>query len=334
MSETRLSIIVPFYNVDRYMTRCLDSIYAQDIPENEYEVLCINDASPDHSREIVQAYQCKHANLKLIEHPTNRMPGAGRNTGLLAAHGKYVWFIDSDDYIQENVLAKLLTIVESNDLDLLHFCAQRVTDEDVTYAYLYAPIETEVTSGMAYLNNRIVSYWEKHTTAWLKLYRREFLLKNKLLFPEGVYFEDNAFSLRCLIACEKFKHIPDIVYYYRINPVSIMESHLNGGKKLADRLRMYCECLTILDHYGKNEFPDHAAETYINHIRTGIRRKSILCLPFKEKIAFYKRMRSFKRNVLFKYMRFRDCYFYVYPIFVVPFAIIGFLGQIKRKIIV
>jgi len=333
MSEIRLSIIVPFYNVEKYISRCLDSIYAQDIPENEYEVICVNDASPDHSRDIVQAYQCNYANLKLIEHPTNRMPGAGRNSGLLASQGNYVCFIDSDDYIQANVFAKLLTIVESNDLDILHFCAQRVTDEDVKYDYLYAPIETDVTSGMAYLNDRIVSYWEKHTTAWLKLYRREFLLKNQLLFPEGVYFEDNAFSLRCLIACEKFKHIPDIVYYYRINPVSIMESNINGGKKLADRLRMYCECLNILEHYSKNLFPYDAAEIYINHIYTEIKKKSILYLPLKEKFIFYKRIRSFNKNILLKYMRFRDYFFFIYPIFVFPFAILRPLGQLKRKIL-
>lgn len=95
----KLSIIIPFYNVKQYIAQCLDSVYRQDIPEEEYEVICVNDASPDHSRDIVLEYQKRHKNLVLIEHEHNKKLGAARNTGRSIARGKYIWNVDSDDYI-------------------------------------------------------------------------------------------------------------------------------------------------------------------------------------------------------------------------------------------
>ena len=92
----KLSIIIPFYKVERYIAECLDSVFAQDIPESEYEVICVNDCSPDGSRAIVLEYQKKHKNLVIIEHEKNMMLGAARNTGLRAAKGDFVWFIDSE----------------------------------------------------------------------------------------------------------------------------------------------------------------------------------------------------------------------------------------------
>ena len=108
----RLSIIIPFYNVEQYIAQCLDSVYQQDIPEEEYEVICVNDASPDGSREIVKEYQKKHKNLILVEHERNKKLGGARNTGLNVAHGTYVLFVDSDDMLAENSIGRLVEEIE------------------------------------------------------------------------------------------------------------------------------------------------------------------------------------------------------------------------------
>ncbi len=81
----KLSFIVPFYNVEKHIARCLDSLYNQDIPESEYEVICVNDCSPDNSRDIVLQYKKQHSNLILVEHERNKKLGAARNTGLRKA---------------------------------------------------------------------------------------------------------------------------------------------------------------------------------------------------------------------------------------------------------
>ena len=118
----RLSIVIPFYNVEKHIAECLDSVYNQDIPEDEYEVICVNDASPDHSRDIVLEYRKKHSNLILIEHEVNKKLGAARNTGRRVARGKYLWNVDSDDMIAPNCMKEMLETCEENDLDLLLFC--------------------------------------------------------------------------------------------------------------------------------------------------------------------------------------------------------------------
>ena len=104
MSDIRLSIIIPFFNVEKFIGRCLESVYSQDIPENEYEVICVDDSSPDDSLSIVQDYAQKHANLRIVKNKQNRKLGGARNAGLDVASGDYIWFIDSDDFIEDNVL--------------------------------------------------------------------------------------------------------------------------------------------------------------------------------------------------------------------------------------
>jgi len=107
--------------LEKYIAECLDSVYNQDIPETEYEVICVNDCSPDNSRAIVLEYQKKHSNLRLIEHETNKMLGGARNTGLRAAQGEYIWFVDSDDFVGENIISCLLKYSNDNKLDILNF---------------------------------------------------------------------------------------------------------------------------------------------------------------------------------------------------------------------
>ena len=103
----KLSFIIPIYNAERYLAECLDSIYATSVDKSVFEVICVNDCSPDCSREVVMEYQKAHKNLVLIDHSENKKAGGARNTGLLAAKGEYVWFVDADDRIRENCLKSL-----------------------------------------------------------------------------------------------------------------------------------------------------------------------------------------------------------------------------------
>lgn len=94
----RLSIIIPFYNVEKYIAQCLDGVFSQDIPDEEYEVKCMNDGSPDGSRDIVCSYLPHHPNLRLIDHPRNMKLGAARNTGRKVARGNYIWHVGLERY--------------------------------------------------------------------------------------------------------------------------------------------------------------------------------------------------------------------------------------------
>lgn len=216
----RLSIIIPFYNVERYIAECLDSVYQQDISEDEYEVICVNDGSPDHSRDIVLEYQQKHSNLLMVEHEVNKKLGAARNTGRAVAKGNYIWNVDSDDKIVPNCLGKLMKICEENDLDVLEFGTIQFYDgnqEEMPHVKL-----TEcVVKGLDYLNQLSSYQVSRMCGVWRRLVRREFLDKNQIFSPEINMGEDIPYSFRILMRAQRIMVVPDRCYLYRSNPESL-----------------------------------------------------------------------------------------------------------------
>lgn len=121
----KLSIIVPVYNVAELIKKCVDSLLCQDIPSEEYEILLINDGSTDNSLQIIENLARKHSNIKVYSKPNGGQSSA-RNWGLRHALGKYIWFVDSDDFIETNVLGKVLGKVEKDSLDVLCFSFEAV----------------------------------------------------------------------------------------------------------------------------------------------------------------------------------------------------------------
>ena len=216
----RLSIIIPFYNVEQYIAQCLDSVYRQDIPEEEYEVICVNDASPDHSRDIVLEYQKQHRNLILVEHEHNKKLGAARNTGRSIARGKYIWNVDSDDYIAENCLSAILRQCEQNDLDILMFNLASHTEGVIETADFPFSISNTPQDGITYLNQNI-SEIGRFCPVWRYIYKQDFLDTNHIYSPEINMGEDVPYAFKALLLAKKVLLVNDVNYYYRINPASL-----------------------------------------------------------------------------------------------------------------
>ena len=115
---SKLSFIVPVYNMEEYVGRCLNSLLNQDIPFTEYEIIVVNDGSTDSSLKILHEYAEKHANIRIVTQE-NKGLSAARNIGLREATGEYIWHIDSDDWIVENCASRLLELCKRDDLDML-----------------------------------------------------------------------------------------------------------------------------------------------------------------------------------------------------------------------
>ena len=216
----RLSIIIPFYNVERYIADCLDSVYQQDIPEEEYEVICVNDGSPDRSRDIVLEYQKKHPNLVLVEHKVNKKLGAARNTGRAAAKGNYIWNVDSDDKIVPNCLGNLLRICEENNLDVLDFGRFRFWGGESEGMPNIRPTE-KVMSGLDYLEQLNKDELSMICVVWRRVMRRAFLDENHIFSPEINMGEDVPYSFKVLMSAKRMMVISDRCYLYRDNPESL-----------------------------------------------------------------------------------------------------------------
>jgi len=218
-----ISFIVPYYNVEKYIAACLDSLYAQDIPEDDYEVICVDDCSPDNSKKIVVEYQKDHNNIILIEHKENKKQGGARNTGLLNAKGKYVWFVDSDDKIKPSCLKKMLTISNALNLNVLMFNYEKIdSNSDVSLGSYLSYNDSECMSGVQYVNT---NFGEKFIYylgyVWQSIYNREFLIRNNFFFPENLFWEDTVFPPKALLFASRVCSVKETYYQYRENPASV-----------------------------------------------------------------------------------------------------------------
>ncbi len=238
----RLSIIVPFYNVEKYIEECIRTLYDQDIPQEEYEVICVDDCSPDGSRAIVERLQKEYPTLRLICHERNKKLGGARNTGLKAANGQYIWFVDSDDTISPNVLKTVLISAEKSGLDILQFDYHRAN----SFCQILEP-DREIQVGENYLfENNSQKWYDKLSGAWLQIFRREFLCKNELQFVEDVMFEDTDYLLHAFLVAQKVQHISIYAYNYRVNESSVTKSPMTPIK-IAWRVNLLVRCGQLIE---------------------------------------------------------------------------------------
>lgn len=219
----RLSIIIPFYNVEKYIAECLDSVFNQDIPEEEYEVICVNDASPDGSRDIVLRYQKQHPNLILVEHEVNKKLGAARNTGRHAARGKFLWNVDSDDMIAPNCLGVIIDKCERDDLDVLLFGFSIIKDGKVIEKE--CPwLESAPCSGLEFWEKQIIPHQSEISQVWTQVYRKSFLDDNNIYSPEINMSEDEPYTYSSLLKAGHIAATDKRYYIFRENNQSLTRS--------------------------------------------------------------------------------------------------------------
>lgn len=298
----KLTFILPCYNVEKYIVACLDSLYQQDIPEEEYEVICVNDCSPDNTRELIVMYQKNHTNLRLIEHEENKKQGGARNTGLRVAKGEYIWFIDPDDFIKPNVSKQLLEICYENNLDILQFNYDKVSfsgefqfkKENVKNTSVLNGIEFANSLGKDFLNGYDLS-------VCTRLVKTDFFIKNKINFIENTIFEDLEFSLRTLLFSTRIKAISDSFYFYRNNDSSTM-NELN--KKVKGNF-IYQTCLVIGKGIIVLSEDIRNIDLNISQLlfRAGVWRinritKPLLRMSFKDRLLFFKLLNQNRNEFL------------------------------------
>ena len=247
----KLSIIVPVYNVADYLQKCLDSLLAQDLPQNEYEIIVVNDGSTDNSGVIAKQYADKYANITLINQENQGLSGA-RNTGIKHAKGEYIQFVDSDDYLEKNVLGGLIKQVEKDDLDVLRFKYQNVRIDNETKEYevfkpykyssfLFDDYTSDVTEGVTFLNERFGTA----CYAWAFILKRDIL--NNCIFKQGIYFEDTEWTPRMILKAERIASSDTIVYNYLMREGSITKA-VNRDKQrkvVEDKIKLVD---SLLDH--------------------------------------------------------------------------------------
>lgn len=233
-----LSIIVPIYKVEQYLGKCVESLLNQDLPREEYEIILVDDGSPDNCPVMCNEYAGTHANVRVV-HRENGGLSAARNSGIEVAQGRYVQFVDSDDYLEPNVLKTLVDKMETDHLDVLRFNYQNVNEryevfEPNKISKPFVDYRDEACDGLTFLNERL-GYG---CYAWQFVLRRE-LLEN-CVFKEGIYFEDMEWTPRLLLKTSKVTSTNLMVYNYLMRQGSITQSVDENKKRklLDDRLSL------------------------------------------------------------------------------------------------
>jgi glycosyltransferase involved in cell wall biosynthesis len=230
----RLSIIVPFYNVEAYIERCLISLVVQDISEDEYEIICINDGSSDKSAEIVENLQKEFANIVLIDQK-NQGVSRARNNGIKMAKGRYLLFIDSDDYVDVNSLYRILENADKREaevsfLGLTHRSIDNVVLStsliDINFDDIYLGIK-------AYYLARGVGISDPDRMCGV-LFEREFILKHKLFYLDEVSFLEDGELIARILSLASSCIFDGNSFYQRTNrPGSATQSKAFRSKKAA-----------------------------------------------------------------------------------------------------
>jgi len=244
MENKLLSIIVPVYNVQGYLHDCIDSLLEQNIDNQKYEILLLDDGSKDKSKEIIDRYSTMYDNISAF-HFKNSGLGATRNKGINLATGEYIAFLDSDDFVPKKAYSSLLESAKYNNAEVVTGPVERFEKGKYTRSGLHKKVKFDATTGLTLANRPSLLY---DTTSTNKIYNLDFLKKEQLYFPENIVYEDIYFTLRAYAKANLINTIEDVTYFWRIRngeTVSISQDRFNiQGYK--DRIKICFDTLNFL----------------------------------------------------------------------------------------
>lgn len=208
----KLSIIIPVYNLAQYIEKCLNSILNQ--PFKDYEIICVNDGSTDNSLEILNRFKDK---ITIID-KENEGSGVARNVGIDRAQGEYIFFIDGDDWLEDNVLEKIVNKADELNTDILVFGGlSYYGDKGKNGGYSKNKLPKKYFNRVFSAEDIKKDIFKFPSTPWSKLYRREFLLKNNIRFQHIKVGQDQLPFFHSMITAEKIAILPENIYCYRKN---------------------------------------------------------------------------------------------------------------------
>lgn len=310
-----VSFIIPSYDSAHTVKRCLDSIYALLLKQEEFEVIFIDDCSTDNTCEIVAEYQAEHPNITLLKQPKNNRQGAARNRGVSVAKGEYICFVDSDDAVTEGIVNAIRMAKElQTDMTAFHTGSANEDGTITNEAEKLVFKEEQILTGVEMQNKH--PYW--CSAPWGYIYSKAFMDKTSYPFREGVLYEDSDFVAAHLYYAQRMAYSPALGYiaYYRDGSTT----HSNSYKNQSDYLLLGTRMLTLFatiqsdidlgqrtDH-GIRQFADGVLEGACHNVTMSLKRIYKLNNP-EEIVSYYHRVDSYvSRRKLYE-----DSRLYRYP---------------------
>ncbi len=227
----KVSVVIPVYNVEKYLEQALNSCLNQTL--KDIEIIIVNDGSTDSSGTIALRYSKEYSNIIYIE-TDNQGLSMARNNGMKVARGEYIYFLDSDDWIEPECLEKCCIELDNYNLDCVTFDYVHVFENQNGVQYKQLELKQNLDRKYIYNGLQLAEKYIKKggmsAAVWKNVYRKSFLEKNNLSFVEGLYYEDNPFQLMVLNCANRVKYIPFMLYNYRVRHNSIMTSTMSINK--------------------------------------------------------------------------------------------------------
>ena len=285
-----ISVIIPIYNVEKYLAKCLDSVINQTY--KDLEIICVNDESPDNSAQILEEYAAKDHRIKIVNRKNGGL-SAARNSGLDVAIGDYCYFIDSDDWIELNTIEKLVKIISTNTVDTVVHGANNILENP---SLAGTSLDAQVWFDSYIKNNGIYDVpmeIKKYIcpVAWNKLYKMDIINKYHCRFPEGLVNEDELFIWTYMIHCNTYYYLNENLYNYLRRSDSIMGTR-DKSPKVLDILDIQKEIyLTVKKYKNIEDYKEYLTQNYIDDINRLFQR-----MPKKYRKEALKRIKLYYEN--------------------------------------
>lgn len=216
----KLSVLIPMYNAENYISNCIDSLLDQDLEEEDYEIIIMDDGSTDNSVTIVNEYRALHNNI-VLKTETNSGSNTTRNKLFKLAKGDYIYYFDADDYIVSNCLGELLKKAANNELDVVGFeTIQTLILDDNKLSHPITSKDIILSSGKAFIEDNPHLRYE----IWWYFIKRDFMLEHNMSFNTNEYNGDVIFTLEVLLKANKLGHLPVSIHRYVQTQHSVMRN--------------------------------------------------------------------------------------------------------------
>lgn len=279
-NQALISVIIPVYNVEAYLRECVDSVLNQTY--GNFEIILVNDGSTDSSGEICDEYVEKDDRVTVI-HQKNGGPAKTRNTGLENASGEYIYFLDSDDYIENNALELLVNTAENNAADLVFFDAYSFSDDGAEVKQGYVINGTYGAENGYKILTKLHDNKDYHCAIYLLFIKHQLIIDNKISFLESAYCsEDMLFTYQVYCSAQKAVQRKNTLYHRRYRSGSIVTSkksqrHFRSCRDVYEEIRDYSEKIGKTGDYMATEYTVRCAFNALDTYRKISKEDQAIC---------------------------------------------------------
>ncbi|SMG46152.1 Glycosyltransferase involved in cell wall bisynthesis [Paenibacillus aquistagni] len=235
----KVSVIVPIYNVEQYLHRCIDSLIAQTMVD--IEIILVNDASPDRSMDIMLEYKKAYPDrIIIIDSKENMKQGGARNLGIRAATSEYIGFVDSDDWVHPEMFRMLYETAINKSADIVSCNAYRANSDSEITPYLHRDL-TSLTGEMSDIKKELFLIYGASPGVVTKIYKKSLIIDNQIWFPEKLFYEDNFWGPLIFLHARSYHHVNESFYYYYLNlnsTITRQESHHHFDRLLIEIMKL------------------------------------------------------------------------------------------------